>query len=596
MALLLAGCSLAGDVTPPPGVPTLVPAGTALPTAAPIVEPLVPEARPVAFDGGTLYQEHCAPCHGPTGSGGGSMSAQLPAPPPDFANPETLRAKTPQELFTVVTQGRLDRFMPPFADSLTAAERWDAVAYLYTLSAPEGQVAAGRELYATLCAACHGEQGQGDGPESDPAAPPPDLRDHAFAAIRSAADYAAALTTENPAHAQVAAALAEDERWAVVDFARTLAYDYSPPETVRAEGQGTVRGQVVNGTPGASAPAGLMVTLHAFEGSALITTLTTTTTAEGAFAFEAVDFGPERQFVASTEYQGVDYTSAPAAMRPTAGDAPAALDLPLSVYETTGDRSVLAITQAHVFLEFTDPGQATVGVLYTFSNSGDRTLAALADDPLQISLPAGAAGLSVQGGRPNETYFPNEQGFGLAAVVPPGEGTQQVLFSYRLPYDGGLSFAQPMDYPVQVLNLLIADTSVSVTGPALQNEGIQAFQGEQFQNFTHGPLAAGEQMEFTVSGEPGVRTGPETNPLAPSPTLDTRNLATGLGGLALVLMGLGYLLYRRRPAAPQSRDELLQALADLDDDFADGGLPEADYQRERARLKAELVRVWSSEE
>ena len=105
--LLLTACSLAGDVTPPPGAelvtqPAVQPTLTA--TLPPNVEPLLPEARPVALAGGVVYQQHCAACHGPRGSGGGSLTSQLPAPPPDFSDPATLRARSAQELFQIVTQ------------------------------------------------------------------------------------------------------------------------------------------------------------------------------------------------------------------------------------------------------------------------------------------------------------------------------------------------------------------------------------------------------------------------------------------------------------------------------------------------------------
>ena len=599
LALLLSACSLAGDVTPPPGFPTLGPAGTprataAAPTAAPIVEPLLPETRPVSFDGGAVYHQHCAACHGPTGSGGGSMSAQLPQPPPDFANPETLREKTPQELFTVVTQGRLDRFMPPFGDSLSVAERWNAVAYLYTLSVPEAQRAAGEAVYAAQCASCHGETGQGDGPEAAALdTPPPDLSSHEYAAIRTAADYAAVLASDDPLHA-FAAELSEADRWAVVDYARSLAYDYSPPEAVLAEREGAVRGQVVNGTAGAAAPGGLTVTLHSFEGNALLTTLTTTAAADGAFGFDAVAFAPGRQFVVVTQYQGVDYSSQPAEFGAAAGDEAPALEVELPVFETTSDRSVLAVPQSHLFLEFTQPGQVTVGVLYTFSNRGDQTVAALGDNPLQFTLPAGATDLNVQGGQLNETYFLNDRGFAVLWTVPPGEATSQILFSYRLPYPGQLSFAQPVDFPVEAVNLLVADLNVTVTGDALMNQGPQVFQGEQFQNFIHGPLGAGQQLAFEVRGEPGATVGGGAT--APNPLADTSNLAVGLGALGVTLLALGFLLYRRKPAAPRSREDLLQALAELDDEFAAGDVPEADYRRERTQLKEELTLVWRKDE
>ncbi|MCS6910910.1 MAG: hypothetical protein NZM11_10160, partial [Anaerolineales bacterium] len=44
--------------------------------------------------------------------------------------------------------------------------------------------------------------------------------------------------------------------------------------------------------------------------------------------------------------------------------------------------------------------------------------------------------------------------------------------------------------------------------------------------------------------------------------------------------------------ATRSREELLDAIAGLDDDYASGKVPRAEYERERARLKDELKKIW----
>jgi hypothetical protein len=42
------------------------------------------------------------------------------------------------------------QFMPPFGGSLTDRQRWDVVAYIYTLSMQPNQLAEGAELYAGM--------------------------------------------------------------------------------------------------------------------------------------------------------------------------------------------------------------------------------------------------------------------------------------------------------------------------------------------------------------------------------------------------------------------------------------------------------------
>jgi len=73
--------------------------------------------------------------------------------------------------------------MPPFT-SLTADQRWNLVAYLYTLSIPEGRLDRGKAVYADKCASCHGATGKAD---AQRAPGTPDLSDPARMADRSQA-------------------------------------------------------------------------------------------------------------------------------------------------------------------------------------------------------------------------------------------------------------------------------------------------------------------------------------------------------------------------------------------------------------------------
>src|SRR2546425_1583815 len=72
LSLFLSACSLAGDVTPPPGTNTINssgPAATGLPATADAAaeqptsatSAFYPGAMPAAQEGGLLYVQHCAP-------------------------------------------------------------------------------------------------------------------------------------------------------------------------------------------------------------------------------------------------------------------------------------------------------------------------------------------------------------------------------------------------------------------------------------------------------------------------------------------------------------------------------------------------------
>lgn len=111
--------------------------------------------------GDQLYAAHCAACHGATGSGGVGVPLSLPSFL-DSVDDEFLRI--------TIRQGRPGRVMPAF-NSLSDAQvnaivshlrSWsDKPAPTYTRTPIEGDVGRGKQLYASHCAECHGENGEG---------------------------------------------------------------------------------------------------------------------------------------------------------------------------------------------------------------------------------------------------------------------------------------------------------------------------------------------------------------------------------------------------------------------------------------------------
>ncbi len=147
LAFLLAACNftMAADITPPPNY---VP-----PTPAATLGPLYPARAPSTQNGALIFVEKCAACHGDTGLGDGEQGIQLGVTVPAFGLPEIARPASLAQWYTVVTQGNLERFMPPFA-SLSDQERWDVVAYAMTLHLTEAELEQGKELFEANCADC----------------------------------------------------------------------------------------------------------------------------------------------------------------------------------------------------------------------------------------------------------------------------------------------------------------------------------------------------------------------------------------------------------------------------------------------------------
>lgn len=141
--------------------------------------------------GGQLFAENCSPCHGDFGEGGPN-----PTRPGDIIAPissaEYLKTRDDTTLRSVIRQGQPNFGMSPFGNAfggpLDDDEIDSIVAFLRTWetappvelppeSAAPQLAASGAEIYAGICAQCHGPNGQGDiGPS---------LRDPGFQASTS---------------------------------------------------------------------------------------------------------------------------------------------------------------------------------------------------------------------------------------------------------------------------------------------------------------------------------------------------------------------------------------------------------------------------
>ncbi|HXG52716.1 MAG TPA: c-type cytochrome [candidate division Zixibacteria bacterium] len=134
-------------------------------------------SREFATDGATLYGTFCAACHGPRGEG---MRYPGFAAFPAIANADFLRVASDDFLREQIKRGRPGRRMPAWGEQeggLREEEIGRLVAYVRGLGDVayegdgrprrwiRGDAAQGQRLYASACASCHGERGEGkEGP------------------------------------------------------------------------------------------------------------------------------------------------------------------------------------------------------------------------------------------------------------------------------------------------------------------------------------------------------------------------------------------------------------------------------------------------
>ncbi|MDO8755133.1 MAG: c-type cytochrome, partial [Anaerolineales bacterium] len=368
-AILLAACNftLAADVTPPPGY--------VAPPPAPTLGPLYPASAPDIENGAAIYVEKCMPCHGNTGLGDGPDGKQLPVKVAAFALPETAHKASPAQWFTTVTQGNLDRFMPPFF-SLSDQERWDVISYALTLHTTPQQIETGKSLFEENCADCAKF-----------------FSNQEMMSALSANEIVKLIKDGTGDLPAFGSNLSDDEAYAVAAYIRTLTFTPlsapladsvtetpASPEATPLEGTaqaqpalsavagvtpeatgepivssvGRVSGVIENRT-GADLPSDLKITLRGYDhgidpsaGPQEIVTLEATVNADGTYLFET-ELVESQIYLTEFEVGGLSYQSEYAVVPAETAE----LILPtIVVHATTEDFSALRIDSVQIFFDF----------------------------------------------------------------------------------------------------------------------------------------------------------------------------------------------------------------------------------------------------
>lgn len=619
--LALSACSLADDITPPPGYESPVP--------EPTLGALFPGQVPDLAVGAAIYVEKCAPCHGPQGLGDGPQAAKLPKQPTALGNREIARAAIPAAWYTVVTEGRIDNFMPPFT-SLTDQERWDVVAYSLSLSTAVDEMAQGQVVYQANCADCHGDAGNKSAQS--------DFTDQARMAKLSLNDLLIFIDQGvDGVMPGFAGQLSESDRYAVASHLRSFAWtstgagDATPaPDVTKSaidltttpassepvvtpsgndttEMPGTIIGVIggkITNKSGGSVPDDLKAVLHVFEhGSASnqfveISMQETSVGIDGSYSFDNVPMPASQVFYVSVDYADTSYDSDPAV--PTAGQT--VYDLPVTIYDTTTDRSALVADQVHILLDYSKPDIIQVVQFYVISNPGTKTvIPAVPGAPIvTVGLPKGYANLQFQDGQLGERYVQTADGFGDTFPVTPSEKQYQLVFAFDLPSSASFDFIEPFSLDVSSITFLVSE-GVTASGANLVDGGLRDMGngGGTYQLYTVAGHKAGESLKVSVSGKPNQAvSAPITG------TDSTAGIIIGVGalGLALIVAG-GWLFWRNRQHTPiaetlideESTDEILDAIIALDDQYNAGNIGDEAYRQRRAELKERFKRVENRE-
>ncbi|MEN8172101.1 MAG: c-type cytochrome [Chloroflexota bacterium] len=620
LMMLLASCtSFAEDVTPPPGYqPPPPPEATATPEG-----PKYPPTMPDPERGAPIYEENCAPCHGETGMGDGPSAGDLPNPVAAIGSKDLARQSTPADWYTMVARGNLERYMPPF-ESLSVTQRWDVLAYVYGLSVTPAEISEGRTLFQESCASCHGDNGDGTGPDAaDLTQKPGDFTDQAFMAEKSALMFFETTTQGHDDMPAYTNDLTEAQHWVLASFVRALSFEMDVPDSgsgtasaeptltddqsqetdtpadttdanVEAETEnesGAITVVVTHGMEG-DLPDSLDVTLYIYQGMSDPELREAKSSPDGTVVFEDLDMSEGLYYIASVEYENVTFGSNFYQAEP--GTVEATLDI--YVYDTTTDTEAVTIDRLHIFIEFVPPDVVQVVQLMLLSSSDSRVIAPVDEQGATITfpLPPEADNLWIPGDS-TLALFETVDGVGVGNIRPSGE-PYELIFAFEMPYqDQKLDLSLPINLNTGAVIVMAPEDGVKIKSDQLEKGAARDLEGMAYQSFSGSSLVVGDLLSISISGWPKSSVGPEQS------GEDSKfGLIVGLLVFGATLLGAGFYLWFKSSADHDlddsysdlddigSPENIIDAIIALDDQYQAGEIPESAYQSRRALLKESL--------
>lgn len=352
-----------------------------------------------------------------------------------------------------------------------------------------------------------------------------------------------------------------------------------------------ISGRLVNKTPGGQSVAGVEVVHGLEEGAQGKEEHRTSTDQQGRFRFDDVLSGAGLPYRLTIRYQGAEYT----ASAPTAEGA--GKDLVIPVWDGTPDASKIRVTRHHLIAESVPEG-VKVQEFLVVQNEGDRTFIGSKEVPgnrratLEFTLPQGFTQVRYEDGLMECCIVPAEQGFVDTMDVKPG--TREIMFSYQLsPNADSYRLLRRLDYATGEVDLFVAPVNLKVSSENLTYGEKISGQDREYLRFSGRRLDRGALLAVDLAGLPRSSVAWKWLVYAAVVLL--------IGG------GFVYPLARRKkqavgaPAAPASglsklelevrKEELVAALASLDERFEAGLIREADYHKLRTEKKAMLGEV-----
>jgi hypothetical protein len=361
---------------------------------------------------------------------------------------------------------------------------------------------------------------------------------------------------------------------------------------------GSISGQVINKTAGASLFGGASVRLVTFgrKEEAPLGQRTTQADAAGRYAFNGLNRDPNLVYVPFVRYVDVNYR--PDGLAHLHDQASWQLDI--AVYESTADDRAIQLKRLNLLLLGADQGVLHFMEMGALLNSGDRTFVtnnpqdlALAD-AIRLPQPAGALGSQMQSGFSSQDLTSGIGGVQVTSPLLPGP--HEFALSFQVPYTGTTAdVTLQLPFPTATYSLYVPETGLRLSATGLADSGSivlgdQSYRVYRASNLARAAIVSGELSGLSSSSAPGP----------------TQVTLLSLAVVPCVLGGGVVLIARRaRRTAPETHNgqagpaeerlDLVVQIAVLDERFAAEEVSDVDYRAQRILAKQRIRQLTSLE-
>lgn len=294
---------------------------------------------------------------------------------------------------------------------------------------------------------------------------------------------------------------------------------------------------------------------------------------DGRFRLRAASLDTAANYLVSVDHQGIGYFSEP--IRPDSlpvGELPA-----LYVFDTSSTAPPVRTAERHILVRTpAADGSRRVVELFVLANRGERVRISVDSLTPVWAASLSAAATNVEVGLSDLAGDAIEVADGrLRVFAPVVPGERELLVSYVLPADIE-DFTIPVDGPVDLLSVLLGDSTATVAEPTLPMRGVDELEGQPLRRYGQDSIPAGTSVR--IAFRVGTGSVPWLWIVVPLAALAL------IGGLVLSLRRSGATV----PGDVPSGDPAVLAAEIAALDAHRREMTDEDYRVRRAALKARL--------